>query len=473
MEFSSTVFLFIFLPILLVIYHCKLIKSIKVRNIILLIASLLFYAYGEPIYILVMLGSILVNYFIGILIDKNRNSNRTKKLYLVIGIIFNVLLIVCFKYLNFIFDNLSLLFNKELLAYDIALPIGISFYTFSILSYLIDVYRGDAKVQKNILNVALYVSLFPKLIQGPIVRYNDIAGELTDRKTSSKDITNGIIRFVIGLAKKVILSNYVAVIADNCFMTEDLSVGLAWLGAIAYTFQIYFDFSGYSDMAIGLGKIFGFHFAENFNYPYISGSITEFWRRWHISLGLWFRNYVYIPLGGNRVKKPRLILNLLVVWLLTGIWHGANWTFVIWGLIYFVLLVIEKFTNLHKNEKFTKTIGHVYTLLFVIIGWVFFRSTDLTSAISYLGKMFGIGANGLVGGALIEYLKESWFVLLLCIVSCLPIKNIIEKFIQNRIKKINKNVISILLSIFLCVIFILSISICVSTTYNPSIYFNF
>lgn len=473
MEFSSTVFLFIFLPILLVIYHCKLIKSIKVRNIILLIASLLFYAYGEPIYILVMLGSILVNYFIGILIDKNRNSNRTKKLYLVIGIIFNVLLIVCFKYLNFIFDNLSLLFNKELLAYDIALPIGISFYTFSILSYLIDVYRGDAKVQKNILNVALYVSLFPKLIQGPIVRYNDIAGELTDRKTSSKDITNGIIRFVIGLAKKVILSNYVAVIADNCFMTEDLSVGLAWLGAIAYTFQIYFDFSGYSDMAIGLGKIFGFHFAENFNYPYISGSITEFWRRWHISLGLWFRNYVYIPLGGNRVKKPRLILNLLVVWLLTGIWHGANWTFVIWGLIYFVLLVIEKFTNLHKNEKFTKTIGHVYTLLFVIIGWVFFRSTDLTSAISYLGKMFGIGANGLVGGALIEYLKESWFVLLLCIVACLPIKNIIEKFIQNRIKKINKNVISILLSIFLCVIFILSISICVSTTYNPSIYFNF
>ena len=252
MEFSSTVFLFIFLPILLVIYHCKLIKSIKVRNIILLIASLLFYAYGEPIYILVMLGSILVNYFIGILIDKNRNSNRTKKLYLVIGIIFNVLLIVCFKYLNFIFDNLSLLFNKELLAYDIALPIGISFYTFSLLSYLIDVYRGDAKVQKNILNVALYVSLFPKLIQGPIVRYNDIAGELTDRKTSSKDITNGIIRFVIGLAKKVILSNYVAVIADNCFMTEDLSVGLAWLGAIAYTFQIYFDFSGYSDMAIGL-----------------------------------------------------------------------------------------------------------------------------------------------------------------------------------------------------------------------------
>ena len=473
MEFSSTVFLFIFLPILLVIYHCKLIKSIKVRNIILLIASLLFYAYGEPIYILVMLGSILVNYFIGILIDKNRNSNRTKKLYLVIGIIFNVLLIVCFKYLNFIFDNLSLLFNKELLAYDIALPIGISFYTFSILSYLIDVYRGDAKVQKNILNVALYVSLFPKLIQGPIVRYNDIAGELTDRKTSSKDITNGIIRFVIGLAKKVILSNYVAVIADNCFMTEDLSVGLAWLGAIAYTFQIYFDFSGYSDMAIGLGKIFGFHFAENFNYPYISGSITEFWRRWHISLGLWFRNYVYIPLGGNRVKKPRLILNLLVVWLLTGIWHGANWTFIIWGLLYFVLLVIEKFTNLHKNEKFTKTIGHVYTLLFVIIGWVFFRSTDLTSAISYLGKMFGIGANGLVGGALIEYLKESWFVLLLCIVACLPIKNIIEKFIQNRIKKINKNVISILLSIFLCVIFILSISICVSTTYNPSIYFNF
>lgn len=471
MEFSSTVFLFIFLPVLLLIYYCKLIKSIKIKNVILLIASLLFYAYGEPIYVFVMIGSIIVNYFIGIFIDKHKDKIKIKKTFLILGIIFNVLLLVFFKYLNFIFDNLSLLFNKDLIAYDIALPIGISFYTFSILSYLIDVYRGDAKVQKNILNVALYVTLFAKLTQGPIVRYNDIAEELTDRKYNSKDFTQGVIRFIVGLTKKVMLSNYVAIIADNCFMTEDLSVGLAWLGAIAYTFQIYFDFSGYSDMAIGLGKMFGFHFAENFDYPYMSGSITEFWRRWHISLGMWFRNYVYIPLGGNRVKKPRLILNLLVVWLLTGIWHGANWTFIIWGLLYFVLLVIEKLTNLHKNEKFTKTIGHVYTLLFVIIGWVFFRSADIQSAIIYLGKMFGVGANGLVGAALIEYLKESWFVLIACTIASFPIIKGIQKLFEKR--KVNKTVVSIIQAICLCVLFVLAISICVSSTYSPSVYFNF
>lgn len=267
------------------------------------------------------------------------------------------------------------------------------------------------------------------------------------------------------------LSNYVAIISDNCFMTEDLSVGLAWLGAIAYTFQIYFDFSGYSDMAIGLGKMFGFHFAENFDYPYMSGSITEFWRRWHISLGMWFRNYVYIPLGGNRVKKPRLIFNLLVVWLLTGIWHGANWTFIIWGLLYFVLLVIEKFTNLHKNEKFTKTIGHVYTLLFVIIGWVFFRSADIQSAIIYLGKMFGVGANGLLGIALMEYLKEGWFVLIACTIASFPIIKSIQKLFEKR--KVNKTVVSVIQAICLCVLFVLAISICVSSTYSPSVYFNF
>lgn len=471
MEFSSTVFLFIFLPVLLLIYYCKLIKSIKIKNIILLLASLLFYAYGEPIYVFVMIGSIIVNYFIGIFIDKYKDRKKAKKTIFILGIVFNVVLLVCFKYLNFIFNNLSLIFNKELFAYDIALPIGISFYTFSILSYIIDVYKGEAKVQKNILNVALYVTLFAKLTQGPIVRYNDIEKELTDREYSSKNFTKGVIKFIIGLAKKVILSNYVAIIANNCFMTENLSVGLAWLGALAYTFQIYFDFSGYSDMAIGLGKMFGFDFKENFDYPYMSGSITEFWRRWHISLGVWFRNYVYIPLGGNRVKKPRLIFNLLVVWLLTGIWHGANWTFVIWGLLYFILLVIEKFTNLHKNEKFTKTIGHVYTLFFVIIGWVFFRSVDIQSAIVYLGKMFGINANGLIGATLIEYLKESWFVLIACTIASFPIIGVIQKIFKK--KKISNTVVSVIQAICLCALFILTIAICVSNTYSPSVYFNF
>lgn len=471
MAFSSTVFLFIFLPLLLLIYYCKFVKSNKARNIILLIASLLFYAYGEPVYILVMLGSIIVNYFIGILIDKYSNKHKVKKSILVLGVAFNVILLILFKYLNFIFDNLSLLFNKELLAYDIALPLGISFYTFSILSYIIDVYIGEAKVQKNILNVALYVTLFAKLTQGPIVRYYDIESELTNRTHTSKDFTQGVIRFVIGLAKKVILSNYVAIIADNCFMTEELSVATAWLGAIAYTLQIYFDFSGYSDMAIGLGRMFGFHFAENFNYPYVSGSITEFWRRWHISLGMWFRNYVYIPLGGNRVKKSRLILNLFVVWILTGIWHGANWTFVIWGLLYFILLVIEKFTNLHKKEKFTKTIGHVYTLFFVIIGWVFFRSNDVQSALLFLGKMFGIGATGLTDIAFAEYIKQAWFVLIVDLIASFPILKIVQNIIKN--KKINKSVINIIQALALCALFILATAICVSSTYSPFIYFNF
>lgn len=471
MTFSSTVFLFIFLPVLLLIYYCKLIKSNKVRNIILLIASLLFYAYGEPIYVLVLIGSIIVNYFVGLLIDKYNDHKKTKKLILVIGIIFNVLLLVIFKYLNFIFDNLSLLLNKEIMAYDTALPLGISFYTFSILSYIIDVYKGEAKVQRNILNVALYVTLFAKLTQGPIVRYNDIKDELTNRLHTSRDFTQGVIRFIVGLTKKVMLSNYVAIIADNCFASNELSVATAWLGAIAYTLQIYFDFSGYSDMAIGLGRMFGFHFAENFNYPYVSGSITEFWRRWHISLGMWFRNYVYIPLGGNRVKKSRLILNLFVVWLLTGIWHGANWTFVIWGLIYFVLLVIEKFTNLHKNQKFTNSIGHIYTLFFVIIGWVFFRANDVKSALIYLGKMFGIGATSLTDISFTEYLKQSWFVLVISLIACFPILKVLQAYLNK--KKVNKTIISIAKSIGLCIIFVLSISICVSSTYSPFIYFNF
>lgn len=254
-------------------------------------------------------------------------------------------------------------------------------------------------------------------------------------------------------------------------MSEELSVATAWLGAISYTLQIYFDFSGYSDMAIGLGRMFGFHFSENFNYPYASGSITEFWRRWHISLGMWFRNYVYIPLGGNRVKKSRLILNLFIVWLLTGIWHGANWTFVIWGLIYFVLLVIEKITNLHKNQRLTGSIGHIYTLFFVIIGWVFFRANDVQSALIYLGKMFGIGATGLTDIAFIEYLKQAWFVLIVSMIASFPILKVIQNFMEK--KKANKTVISIAQSIGLCVIFVLAISICVSSTYSPFIYFSF
>lgn len=471
MAFSSTVFLFVFLPALLLIYYCKLVKSNKTRNIILLIASLLFYAYGEPIYILVMIVSILINYTMGLLINKCKEENKNAKIVLIIGIILNIGILIIFKYLNFILENLTLLTNKDLTIESITLPLGISFYTFSILSYLIDVYKGEIKTNEGLLNIALYITFFPKISQGPIIKYSQMQEEINNRKYVQKDFTEGVIRFIIGLAKKVIIANYIALIADNCFMVGSMSTATAWLGAISYTLQIYFDFSGYSDMAIGIGKMFGFNLPENFDYPYSAGSITEFWRKWHITLGLWFRNYVYIPLGGSRVKKPRLIFNLLVVWLLTGIWHGANWNFVIWGLIYFVLLAIEKLTNLHKNKKFTKTIGHIYTLFFVIIGWVFFRSDSIESAIKYLTEMFTIGKKGIIDVTFIEYLKQAWFVLTVGIIASFPVTKAIQKIIEK--KKINKTIINIVKSVGLCAIFILSLSMCISSTYSPFIYFNF
>ena len=471
MAFSSTVFLFVFLPALLLIYYCKLVKNNKTRNIILLIASLLFYAYGEPIYILVMLVSILINYTMGLLINKCKEENKNAKIVLIIGIILNIGILIIFKYLNFILENLTLLTNKDLTIESITLPLGISFYTFSILSYLIDVYKGEIKTNEGLLNIALYITFFPKISQGPIIKYSQMQEEINNRKYVQKDFTEGVIRFIIGLAKKVIIANYIALIADNCFMVGSMSTATAWLGAISYTLQIYFDFSGYSDMAIGIGKMFGFNLPENFDYPYSAGSITEFWRKWHITLGLWFRNYVYIPLGGSRVKKPRLIFNLLVVWLLTGIWHGANWNFVIWGLIYFILLAIEKLTNLHKNKKFTKTIGHIYTLFFVIIGWVFFRSDSIESAIKYLTEMFTIGKKGIIDVTFIEYLKQAWFVLTVGIIASFPVTKAIQKIIEK--KKINKTIINIVKSVGLCAIFILSLSMCISSTYSPFIYFNF
>lgn len=471
MVFSSTVFLFLFLPLLLLIYFSKFVKTNKVRNIILLISSLVFYAYGEPIYIFLMIVSIVINYLFGLLI--NKYAGKKRKICFATAITINIAILVIFKYLNFIFDNLELLINKDLLAYDIILPIGISFYTFQIMSYIIDVYRGDAKVQKNLLYVALYVTMFPQLVAGPIVRYDTIADEIENRKHTSKDFSEGVQRFIFGLGKKVILSNYLAIIADNIFGANEASVATAWLGAIAYTLQIYFDFSGYSDMAIGLGRVFGFHFEENFNYPYIANSITDFWRRWHISLSKWFKEYVYIPLGGNRVKRGRMIFNIFIVWLLTGIWHGANWTFIAWGIFYFILLLIEKLTGIHKNEKFTKVFGHIYAIFFVIMGWVFFRSENIQMAISYIGRMFGMGAKGVIDSAFIEYMKQGIIVLIISIIAALPIaSNIYNIGRKAKNSKVRLGV-TIFKCAFLCVIFILSIAICVSQTYNPFIYFNF
>ena len=328
MVFSSLIFLFLFLPVVLVCYY---LSGNRFRNYILLGASLFFYAWGEPRYIYLMLFSIVINYFIGLKMDISSKSN--KKLLLLISIIFNLSLLIIFKYADFLFGIKG-----------IRLPLGISFYTFQIMSYVIDVYRKDAEVQRNIFDLALYVSLFPQLVAGPIVRYQTVVEQISIREYSLDKFADGVNRFVLGLSKKVILANQLALVADGVFIKNvaNLSIVESWIGIVCYTFQIYFDFSGYSDMAIGLGKMFGFDFLENFDYPYISQSVSEFWRRWHISLGSWFRDYVYIPLGGNRVSKFRLYMNVLVVWCLTGLWHGANWTFVVWGLYYGVFLILEK-----------------------------------------------------------------------------------------------------------------------------------
>ncbi len=463
MVFSSTVFLFLFLPITLIIYYNPIWKGRKFRNIFLLIASLLFYAYGEPVFIFFMLFSIGINYFLGIKVA----GEKHRKVYVAIAYIYNLFVLFIFKYLTFTLNNINLLLHQDEIALNILLPIGISFFTFQMLSYVLDVYKEPKTVQKNILNVALYVSLFPQLIAGPIVRYKTVADELTNRKENMKDFVSGVYRFVYGLGKKVLISNYVGLIVDNIFYSFEstsISVCTAWIGAIAYTLQIYFDFSGYSDMAIGLGKMFGFHFNENFNYPYIAKSITDFWRRWHISLSTWFRDYVYIPLGGSRVSNIRHIFNLFVVWLFTGIWHGANWTFLVWGLYYFVFILLEKKTTfLKKIGKFS----YLYTLLIVIIAWVIFRADNMSIAIQYIGSMFGIGAVSFIDSTAIDYIRLTGFLLPIGILLSTPIL----KILWNKIK--NNNIKTILKSIGTLLIFIFSLLSCISATYNPFIYFNF
>lgn len=462
MVFSSTVFLFLFLPITILIYYCPLVKSRKVKNIFLLIVSLLFYAYGEPLFIFLMLFSIGINYFLGIGVA---NSKHRKK-YLILAYIYNLFMLFIFKYLTFFVSNINTIF-KTGISINITLPIGISFFTFQMLSYVIDVYRNPKIVQKNIFNVALYISLFPQLIAGPIVRYETVADQIENRKESMKLFSNGMYRFVYGLGKKVLISNYVGMIADNIFYNISygpISVVTAWLGAIAYTLQIYFDFSGYSDMAIGLGKMFGFEFEENFNYPYIAKSITDFWRRWHISLSTWFRDYVYIPLGGNRCSKARQTFNMFVVWLFTGMWHGANWTFIIWGLFYFVLLFIEK---RFKIDKKLGMFSRFYTLFFVIIAWVIFRSENLNILGKYLGSMFGLNSV-FIDEMAMDYISFIGFIIPLAIILSTPV----IKYLWNKIN-INANVKSVIKVCATLVIFVFSILACVASTYNPFIYFNF
>ena len=467
MVFSSATFLFLFLPAVLILYYNPIFKSLTFRNAVLIFSSIFFYAWGEPVFVALMLLSIMFNWFFGLGVAKYRETAVAKaKLCVALSVIINLGMMFVFKYLTFTLENINMLFGTDVNTLNIALPIGISFFTFQAMSYVIDVYRGDGMVQKNPFNVALYISFFPQLIAGPIVRYQTIAEQINFRKESFDDFSNGVYRFMLGFVKKVLIANNVAAVADEIFGMDGISVSTAWIGAIAYTLQIFFDFSGYSEMAIGLGKMFGFHFLENFNYPYISKSVSEFWRRWHISLGTWFRDYVYFPLGGSRVKKKsRLVFNLLVVWFLTGVWHGANWTFVVWGLMYFVILTLEKLLNFPQKLKF---FSHIYTMLFVIIGWVIFRAESLTQAVDYLKTMFFVSGAPLFDNKAIFFLDNYKFYLIAGILASFPIMQKIKEKI-----KINPTVYGCVSTVCLFVMFAISLTFTIKGSYNPFIYFNF
>lgn len=470
MLFSSLTFLFGFLPILIVLYF--IFKNRKIRNIILLIFSLIFYAWGEPKYILLMLITIVMIYIFGLLIDKfdKEKKYKIKKFCFIFCIILVLGSLIFFKYSSFIIQNINNIFRTDIKILNILLPIGISFYTFQILSYVIDLYNKKIKLQKNIFSLALYVSLFPQLIAGPIVRYETVEDEIDNRKESLDDVISGTKRFIIGLSKKVIIANQMALIADMIFNNHNSLFGtsIIWLGALTYTLQIYFDFSGYSDMAIGLGRIFGFHFLENFNYPYISKSITEFWRRWHISLSTWFRDYVYIPLGGNKVSKVKWIRNILIVWLLTGLWHGAAWNFVIWGFYYGLLLLLEKLFLNKILDKIPNIIKWLYTFIVVMIGWVIFRSNSLNELLLFIKLMFNYNNTDwltILSDNLTTF-NSLIFIIPALIFSFPIIKKIKEKYQSKLWFTIVSNIT--LLGLFGIVIVLLT-----SSSYNPFIYFRF
>ena len=469
MLFPSEVFLFVFLPLVLVIYYGLLRKTKNLKNIFLLITSLFFYAWGEPSYVYLMIATILFNYIYGVLVDRFRNQGNRAKLILTLMVATNVGILGWFKYSGFVVSQINRFLHTTFTEPHVALPIGISFFTFQAMSYVIDVYRGNGKVQKNPLQVGLYVSLFPQLIAGPIVRYETVADQIENRVENFADFSAGVTRFIIGLGKKVLIANNMAVVADAAYGLlingeMQASWGMAWLGAISYTLQIFFDFSGYSDMAIGLGQMFGFHFEENFNYPYISKTVSEFWRRWHMSLQTWFRDYVYFPLGGSRVSKPRLIFNLFVVWALTGIWHGANWTFILWGLMYFVLLTFEKLSGLSKKNYWW---GHIYTMIFVILGWVIFRANNTSEAFTYIKAMFGIGAKGFMDKSVWAYIRQNWIYYVFALISCAPIMPKLDAKLKEY------KVWNIGYALGIVAILIVSVSFIINNAYNPFIYFNF
>ena len=465
MLFTSISFLYYFLPALIIIYF---ITPKKYKNIILLIASLLFYFYGEPKYVFLMIAEIIIAYIGAILIDKYKNQSKN---ILITTLFIHVFLLIIFKYTDFIIQTINDISNANIKLLNIALPIGISFYTFQIISYIIDVYNGKVNVQKNIIKLATYVSLFPQLVAGPIVRYQTVEKELDDRVHSFNNFAYGIRRFTIGLAKKVLIANALGELCSKAFLADEKTVVFFWIFGISYMLQLYFDFSAYSDMAIGLGRIFGFHFPENFNYPYISKSITEFWRRWHISLSIWFKDYVYIPLGGNRKGKYKQIRNILIVWLLTGIWHGANWTFLIWGLLFGIILIIEKIWLNKFMEKLPSFIRRIYVLFIVMILFIIFNSDNMSVALTNIKGLFGMNGEAFVNDYTLHYLKSYLPVLIIALLGSTPfIKILIDKLRKN--KYVN-NIINIIEPILIVVILVVVTSYLIDNSYNPFLYFRF
>lgn len=486
MLFSSLIFILCFLPIVTILYYTVFRFSRKMQNFFLLFSSLGFYAWGEPWFVLVMIASIMFNWIFGLIISKVKARKNASRLVIALMLIFNLSIIFVFKYLMFTIDNLNRFFKMDIATLQIILPIGISFFTFQAISYVIDVYRGKGTAQRNPLNVGLYISFFPQLIAGPIIRYETVADQIMNRKETLSGFSEGVTRFLVGFAKKILLANNFALLADKAFSmpNDELSFSFAWFGAICYTLQIYFDFSAYSDMAIGLGRMFGFKFPENFNYPYISKSTTEFWRRWHISLGSWFRDYVYFPLGGSRFNnKARVIFNLFVVWSLTGLWHGANWTFILWGLLYFVSISTEKLTGFDKlGESGNYSFGiaffkHAYTLGLVIFGWVLFRSENISYAADYMRAMLSIGTQPFMDTNTFVYFNENWLFIICGVIFSMPTAKILNRWLyngsNNRGKKALRMVWPYVFACGLSVLFLISLSYLVKGSYNPFIYFNF
>ncbi len=464
MVFSSLEFLFRFLPFVILLY---VLTPGKLKNSLLLVASLFFYAWGEPVYVFLMIFSCLVNYALAFPIDKYRGTPKSK-IALISSIVISLSLLGFFKYADFLVVNINSIFGTSIEPLYLPLPIGISFYTFQILSYTIDVYRNNAPLQRSPIALSTYITLFPQLIAGPIVRYNTIAEDLTGRKHSLNLFSEGVHRFVIGLGKKVFIANNVALIWELSKTSAHPSVLLSWLGIIAFSFQIYFDFSGYSDMAIGLGRMFGFHYQENFNFPYISKSITDFWRRWHMSLSQWFRDYLYIPLGGNRVSTSRWIFNILIVWSLTGFWHGASWNFMFWGFYFGILLLVERLFLGKLLERLPGAVGHLYTLLIVVISWVIFELGSSGEIFHYLGNMFVVNRIDVLNFESVYILRSNLVLLLISGIGATPLfKNVYERYSNTIIVR------TIIMPVFYVAVTTVSVAYLIDSSFNPFLYFRF